>query len=81
MSLSDLNQQAHGTVSTGLRLAFEDEHGTLVPNTTKGNSASIFSCLSNELKMNLQQQRDETDQFLRVQVCSIICNSVYPKTR
>lgn len=67
MSLSDLNQQAPGTVSTGLRLAFEDEHGTSVPNTTKGDSASIFSCLSDDLKMKLQQQRDEVDQFLRVQ--------------
>lgn len=67
MSLSDLSQQAPGTVSTGLRLAFEDEHGTSAPNTAKGDSDSIFSCLSDELNTKLQQQRDEMDQFLRVQ--------------
>ena len=61
MSLSDLTQQASQIVSTGLRLAFEDEHGTSVPNTTKGDSASIFSCLLDELKMKLLQQRDEMD--------------------
>ena len=79
MSLSDLNQQSHGTVSTSLRLAFEDEHGTSITSTTKRDGASMFSCLSDELKMRLRQQRDEMDQFLRVQVCCIICHSAYPK--
>eukprot|EP01018_Ginkgo_biloba_P032506 Gb_20681 [translate_table: standard] len=68
MNLADLNQQAPGTVSTGLRLAFEDERANAsAPNAARGDSGSPFSLISEDLMTKSQQQRDEIDQFLRVQ--------------
>lgn len=76
INLSDLQQQtgpgivSHSarTVSTGLRLAFEDEQ---VNSSTKFaprvDLASTMPFLSEDITSNLQKQKEEIDQFLRVQ--------------
>eukprot|EP01018_Ginkgo_biloba_P007494 Gb_11395 [translate_table: standard] len=79
INLADLHQQAPGTgsgivshsvgaVSTGLRLAFEDERiNSSTQCAARGDAASPFSFLSEDLTAQLQQQKEEIDQFLRAQ--------------
>lgn len=79
INLCDLHQQAPatgpgivphsvGTVSTGLRLAFEDEQvNASRPSATRGDAASTFHFLTEDITSQLQKQKEELDQFVRAQ--------------
>ncbi|KAJ7520529.1 hypothetical protein O6H91_19G009600 [Diphasiastrum complanatum] len=57
-------------VSTGLKLAFEDERRNSSSTSTSGRpegGSPFVSFLSDEVSAHLQQQRDEIDQYLRAQ--------------
>lgn len=79
INLCDLHQQAPaagpgnvphsvGTVSTGLRLAFEDEQvNASRPSATRGDAASTLHFLTEDIASQLQKQKEELDQFVRAQ--------------
>ncbi|KAJ7542726.1 hypothetical protein O6H91_09G009500 [Diphasiastrum complanatum] len=56
-------------VSTGLKLAFEDERLNSTSTSTSGRveGSSFLSFLNDEVSAHLQQQRDEIDQYLKAQ--------------
>ena len=80
INLCDLHQQAPatgpgivpnsvGVVSTGLRLAFEDEQiNSSRSSATRGDAASTFHFLTDDITSQLQKQKEELDQFVREQV-------------
>eukprot|EP01018_Ginkgo_biloba_P029090 Gb_15555 [translate_table: standard] len=70
-SLNIIPQSNGADVSTGLRLNFEDVD---LRNSTSGkelnngnNNTAIFSALNESLGTELQRQRDEIEQYIRVQ--------------
>ncbi|XP_008788744.2 probable BOI-related E3 ubiquitin-protein ligase 3 [Phoenix dactylifera] len=66
ISLAQLQARPPPLVSTGLRLAFEDQHQ--LQNHNQANpllSASLFPVLSDDLALQLNQHQDEFDRFLR----------------
>ena len=77
INLCDIHQQAPtigpgivpnsvGVVSTGLRLAFEDEQiNSSRSSATKGDEASTFHFLTDDITSQLQKQKEELDQFVR----------------
>ncbi|KAH9299776.1 hypothetical protein KI387_031458, partial [Taxus chinensis] len=76
VNLSDLQQQAvpgiapqsARTVSTGLRLAFEDEQvNSSTQFVARCDAGSTLSFLSEDMRTKLQKQKEEIDQYLRVQ--------------
>ncbi|KAH9315930.1 hypothetical protein KI387_024557 [Taxus chinensis] len=66
-AVNSLNIQQQSSVSTGLRLSFEEDP----PNSTPGreffnnNNNTLFP--GNNLAAEIQRQRDEVEQFLRLQ--------------
>lgn len=69
ISLAQLQARAPPLVSTGLRLAFEDQHQ--LQNHSQANpllSSSLFPVLSDDLALQLNQHQDEFDRFLRAHV-------------
>ena len=80
INLCDLHQQAPatrlgivpnlvGAVSTGLHLAFEDEQSNSSrSSTTRGDEASTFLFLIDDITSQLQKQKEELDQFVREQM-------------
>ena len=83
-NLCDLHQQAPvagpgnvphsvGTVSTGLRLEFEDEQvNSSIPSATRGDAASTLHFLTEHIASQLQKQKEELDQFVRAQADEVI---------
>ena len=77
ITLCNLHQQAPdagpgnvphsvGIVSTGLRLAFEDEQvNSSIPSATRGDAASTLHFLIAHIASQLQKQKEELDQFVR----------------
>ncbi|XP_010935032.1 probable BOI-related E3 ubiquitin-protein ligase 3 [Elaeis guineensis] len=66
ISLAQLQARPPPLVSTGLRLAFEDQHQ--LQNNSQANpllSPSLFPVLSDDLSLQLNQHQDELDRFLR----------------
>lgn len=60
-------------VSTGLRLFYDDEERNSSITSGSGNltaASPIFSSLGNDIKRELDQQKEELDQFIRTQVLS-----------
>eukprot|EP00252_Welwitschia_mirabilis_P011600 TRINITY_DN2589_c0_g1_i1.p1 TRINITY_DN2589_c0_g1~~TRINITY_DN2589_c0_g1_i1.p1 ORF type:complete len:299 (-),score=53.57 TRINITY_DN2589_c0_g1_i1:258-1154(-) len=56
------------SVSTGLRLAFEDEHAhTAKPSLTRSEAPPTLSFMADDLSSHLQKQKQEMDRFLRLQ--------------
>ncbi|KAI7739518.1 hypothetical protein M8C21_013927 [Ambrosia artemisiifolia] len=54
-------------VSTGLRLAFHDQQKLQQQHSVSSQCSVLSSFLSDELSTQINQQRDEIDQFLHVQ--------------
>eukprot|EP00262_Sarcandra_glabra_P000230 TRINITY_DN10304_c0_g1_i1.p1 TRINITY_DN10304_c0_g1~~TRINITY_DN10304_c0_g1_i1.p1 ORF type:complete len:300 (+),score=15.05 TRINITY_DN10304_c0_g1_i1:124-1023(+) len=65
VNLAQLHNQNPSMVSTGLRLAFEDQQHH--QNTNLFPSNMISSCLPEDFSAQIKQQRDEIDQFLQTQ--------------
>ncbi|KAG1360910.1 BOI-related E3 ubiquitin-protein ligase 1 [Cocos nucifera] len=66
VSLAQLQARPPPLVSTGLRLASEDQHQ--LQNNSQANpllSSSLFPVLSDDLSLQLNQHQDEVDRFLR----------------
>lgn len=58
-------------VSTGLRLFYDDEERNSSITSGSGSltaASSIFSSLGNDIKRELDQQKEELDHFIRTQV-------------
>lgn len=66
IDLSALHNHQPNVVSTGLRLAFGEQH--LQQQQNQQQTAGLLSLLSEDFTAQIKHQRDEIDQFLRAQV-------------
>lgn len=58
-------------VSTGLRLSYDDEERNSSITSASGSltaASSVFPSLGNDIKRELDQQKEELDRFIRTQV-------------
>ncbi|PIN18991.1 putative E3 ubiquitin ligase [Handroanthus impetiginosus] len=62
-------------VSTGLRLSYDDDERNSSITSASGSltaASSVFSSLSNEIRRELDQQKEEFDQFIRTQEANMV---------
>lgn len=62
----------HNAVSTGLRLSYDDdEHNSSVTSASGSMTAtpSILMSLGDNIRSELERQKEEFDQYIKIQVC------------
>ncbi|KAF2292775.1 hypothetical protein GH714_028155 [Hevea brasiliensis] len=65
-------------VSTGLRLSYDDERNSSVTSASGSMTAapSIILSLGDNFKTELDQQKEEFDQYIKIQVSLLISNNI-----
>ena len=67
----------HNPVSTGLRLSYDDdEHNSSVTSASGSMTAtpSILLSLNDNIRSELERQKEEFDQYIKIQVCIVDIN-------